>query len=278
MKKNLCFILFVILFCCCGCGKQGDSASQKEGSQQMLGVNDSCDTQIYRRLCSLIDRSVSDFPDCWADLTKEDPSGKVWTFEFDDEIDAEIYNVDISIKVELLEELSAKYTVYENGEEVDGFEAFTVHKPPDLKALYVDITQDGSKDVVIIGSQDSGGFEATPWTYGYDLKNRERIPIFDSQDISGCLTKKQLAQVKAILEGDGKFKELFPNGKIADDDNGSLGGIPMVDADGNVYFEMPIWGNDFAADVDGNLLLLLTYHADTKEFDVCDIVYKIDSP
>ena len=276
MKKYLCFILLTILFCCCGCGKQEDSKSQGEVQQRDHYY-------IYNRFHSLINRSVrDDLPVCWTDYIdggmKEDPSGKVWTFEFDDEWDVEIYNVDISIKVEELEELLARYTIYENGQEVDSFEASISHDPPDLKALFVDITG-GGPDVVIIGSQDSGGFNGTPWTYAYDLQNREQIHIFGSYvdpysyRKRGCLTEKQLAQVKSILEGDKRFKELFPNGNINYDDSGSFGGVPMVDANGNVYFEMLIWGNDSVSDVDGNILLLLVYNADTKEFDVSDILY-----
>ncbi|MCM1128182.1 MAG: hypothetical protein NC429_17155 [Lachnospiraceae bacterium] len=240
---------------------------------------------VYDRLYFLaLESSIDDRTDCWAGnengKMKEDPSGKAWTFEFDDKLDVDIYNVDISLKVELLGELWARYTVYEDEEEADSFEAFLSSEPPDLKALYIDITDDGSRDVVIIGSTDSGGFEGTPWAYAYDLKNHERISLFgsdaasDTPNHSGCLTEKQTEQMKEIVEKDGRFKELFPGGRIDYDGRGSLGGIPMVDALGNVYFQIPVWGSDFTADVDGSALLFLVYNADTKKFDVCDILYQ----
>lgn len=270
MKKILCFILLMVLSCFCGCGKQEDSSLQGEIQQ---------DDAYIRRILPLIDMSVSDFPDCWTDCfgerMKADPSGKAWMFEFDDELDVYIYNVDISINVEMLEELRARYTICENGEEVDSFEAFLSSRPPDLQALYVDITDDGSRDVVIIGSTDSGGFEGTPWVYAYDLKNRERISLFDSDEKndSGYLTEKQTKQMKEIVERDGRFKELFLGGEIDYDRRGNLGGIPMVDALGNVYFQIHVWGSDFLSDVDGNALLFLDYNAETKEFDVSEILY-----
>ena len=279
MRRNICFILLAVLFCYSGCGKNEDSMSQGEAQQYDYYY-------IYNRFTSLISSSVRDYPDCWTDryggVMNEDSSGKVWTFEFDDEWDVERYNTDVSIKVEMLEELSARYTVYANGQEVDNFEARLYNEPPDLKAFYVDIT-DGAPDVVIIGSTDSGGFQSAPWVYAYDLENGERIHIFDSYDDSyndsnsqgECsirLTEKQREQAKKLVKGDKGFKKLFPEGNI-NYDNSDFGGVPMLDAEGNVYFEMPIWGNDSIDDVDGTILLLLKYNADTKEFDVYDILY-----
>lgn len=272
MKKILCFILLMVLSCFCGCGKQ-----EVPISQEVLQDDSS---YIYNRFLFLIDQSVSDCATAfWKDgLMEEDPSGKIWTFKFDDELD-----VDIRIQVEELEDYwsRAKYTIYENGEEVDSFEAHLSYNPPDLQALYVDITDDRSEDLVIIGSALGRGQPPTPWVYAYDFKNRERISIFDSEDIDnieegdidGCLTEKQTEQMKAIVEGDKRFKEVFPDGEIYYSSRVFMCGVPMVDAGGNVYFEVPIWGKDFTGYVDGCILLFLTYNADTKEFDVSDILY-----
>lgn len=289
MKKILCLILLLILFCCSGCGKQeepilqeepalkGDSMPQEEFSLQ---IGDSDKVNMYQRLTMLIDRSTystySDgLPDYRISLTREEIPGVCWIFEIDDEIAVEIYGADISIKVELIEELRAKYTIYKNNEEVDSFEAFLYASPPDMFALYVDINKDETRDVVIIGSKNGGGFESTPWTYAYDVKNREQIHVFDVKDgmSDGCLTEKQMEQVKTILNEEEKLQKLLSESQISIDDSGVLGGIPMVDVCGNVYFDLPIWGTRYHSDVYGRALLILTYNADTKEFDVCDIVY-----
>lgn len=291
MKKFLPVIMALFIFC--GCGKQedsmlpgGDSVPQEETMQpetsmpqgedfqQMANENNSDEFQIYKRLNALSWTSVEDYPDGRASLTGEEASGSCWKFAFDDELDVALYNVDISIKIEMLEELWAKYTIYKDSEELHSFEANISHEPPDMMALYVDITQDGSRDVVIIGSLDSGGFEPTPWTYAYDLKNNEQISLFDSDGVCSSLTEKQREQAKSVLDKDEKFSKLLPNAKIWEVDS-TLSGIPMVDALGNVYFDLPIPGERYAADVCGNALLLLTYNADTKEFDVCDIVYYV---
>ena len=294
MKKFLLAIMVLFTFCCSGCGKQedsmlqeepalqGDSIPQEESSLQIEDIGDLDESELYWRLISLSDRSINSdwFPNYRAFLTREEIPDACWVFEFNDERIVEIYGVDISIKVEKIEELKAKYTIYKDNEEVDSFEAFLYHSsPPDMIALYVDINKDGSRDVVIIGSADSGGVEPTPWTYAYDVKNGEQIHMFDVDDKGdGCLTEKQKAQMKSILNEEAKLQELLSESKIWIDDSTILGGIPIVDACDHVYFELPIRGTRYHAEVCGSVLLLLTYNADTKEFDVCDIVYKIGSP
>lgn len=286
MKKILLVIMVLFTFCCSGCGKQeepilqeepalkGDSTPQEESPLQTGDINDSDKANMYQRLTMLIDRSTySDgLPDYRFSLTREEIPGVCWVFEIDDEIAAEVYGADISIKVELIEELRAKYTIYKNNEEMDSFEAFLYASPPDMFALYVDINKDEIRDVVIIGSKNSGGFEPAPWTYAYDVKNREQIHVFDVKDgmSDGCLTENQMTQVKSILDGKEKLQELLSESKIVIGGD-VLGGIPMVDVCGNVYFDLPIWGTRYYADVYGRALLLLNYNADTKEFDVCDI-------
>ncbi|MCM1385585.1 MAG: hypothetical protein NC094_13745, partial [Bacteroidales bacterium] len=276
MKKILCFTLLLLLSCYYGCGKREESETQGEAPRD--------DGYVYDRLFSLIEQSVSDshhFTTAfWNDggLLEEDPSGEAWTFTFDDELDA-----GISIRVEKLEDYwwCARYMVYEDGKEVDGFEASLGYDPPPLEAYYVDITGDGNGDLVINGNKLYRAMHATPWVYAYDLQNRERISVFDTgcidnidvRDGDGGLTEKQTEQMKALVEKDGRFQELFPDGELAYDGGFSICSEPIVDADGKVYFCAPIWGNDFTGDVDGSILLFLTYNADTKEFDVCDILY-----
>ncbi len=289
MKKFLLVIMVLFTFCCSGCGKQeepalkGDSMPQEEFSLQIGDIGDSDKANMYQRLTMFFVRSTystySDgLPDYRVSLTREEIPGVCWMFEIDDEIAVEIYGADISIKVELIEELRAKYTIYENNEEVDSFEAFLYASPPNMFALYVDINKDEIRDVVIIGSKNCGGFESTPWTYAYDVKNREQIHVFDVKAgmSDGCLTEKQMEQVKSILNEEENLQKLLSESKILIGD-GVLGGIPIVDVCGNVYFDLPIWGTRYHGDVYGRALLLLTYNADTKEFDVCDIVYKRDS-
>lgn len=310
MKKFLPVIMALSIFCGCGCGKQedsmlpgGNSVPQEETMQPEISMPQGEDSQqtadghnrdefpiyeseIYERLYHLNRTFEGDyfFTDCRASLTGEEASGSCWTFAFDDELDVALYNADISIKVEILEELWAKYTIYKDSEELHSFEANISQEPPDMLALYVDITQDGSRDIVIIGSLDSGGFEPTPWTYAYDLKNNERISLFDSDGESSSLTEKQRGQVKAILEKDGKLSGLLPDAEMIKriwEGSHTFGGIPMVDPLGNVYFNFPIRGPLPGVAVDhvyGDALLLLTYNADTKEFDVCDVVYELGMP
>ncbi|MCM1128181.1 MAG: hypothetical protein NC251_13940 [Lachnoclostridium sp.] len=125
MKKILCFTLLLLLSCCCGCGKREESGTQGEAPRD--------DGYVYDRLFFLIGQSVSDthhFKTAfWKEgvLLEEDPSGEAWTFTFDAELDA-----GISIRVEKLEDYwsCGRYMVYEDGEEVDSFEACLGYDPP----------------------------------------------------------------------------------------------------------------------------------------------------
>lgn len=308
MKKFLLAIMVLSIFCYSGCGKQeestlqGDSVPQEETAQPEASMPQSGDArqmtqdelpvyenQIYERLYGFNRTFEGDyfFTDCRAYLTREEASGSCWTFGFDDELDIVYTNADISIKVEEPEDkwVKSKYTIYRDGEEVDSFEAM-FSGPSDMRALYVDITGEGvtKRDIVIIGSLRSGSNNITPWTYAYNLENNERISLFDSDGESSSLTEKQKEQVKAILEKDEKLSELLPDAEIIKgiwEGPHTFGGIPMVDPLGNVYFNFPIRGSLPGVAVDhvyGDALLLLTYNADTKEFDVCDVVYELGMP
>lgn len=161
--------------------------------------------------------------------------------------------------------MNADYKVFCDKEPVFNILLRNINRSPtEISVYYVDITEDGRKDIVMIGEPPSGTNPSPYWSYAYDMFKKKELSLFDA--VSGDLTEKQKVQLETLLKEDKEFQALFP-------DYSYLGGTrPYVDEFGKVYYELAIWGDDINMNL-GQMLILFDYNSEEGEFDVVDFLY-----
>lgn len=168
------------------------------------------------------------------------------------------------------DEEAVKYQVYTDGKEIhqfkrDGQNIESVSMTGITAAAYLDVTQDGVKDIVVIGEPPRGTLTGPHWIYLYDMENRKIISAFDE---SGALTEKQLDEIGKHL---GKeFYETFPESKSLE--ACKQWGQPYVDKFGQLYYQTSIAGENPLTDI-GEMLVMFSYDTLKESFEVCDVIY-----
>ncbi len=204
--------------------------------------------QVYRQVASLIANSEGET----AALVMEGIDGQsgVWIFE----------SADNSVKAQTGENFMTEYTILVDKKEVHSFQMPSVDYMIGVKMMYVDITKDRSRDVVIIGEPPRGTRTGSYWLYAYDKKNDCNIEVFEN---GNSLTDVQASQLNDFYNEE--FYELFPDFAYTECVR------QFVDEFGNLYYDIAIWDeNDICL---GDMMIFLTYNKEEKRFDVTDMIY-----
>lgn len=245
MKNIRILFITIILIIMVGCDKKEATSSRP------ISVYDTNQYQLYKQVFSLIvksDRRNAHFIE-----EVDQGNTKYWKYGIDD----------IIVKVEVIDDLKAKYTILKKEEELHSFIIADQGNPIGITISYVDITKDGNNDIVVIGEPPGGTLPNPRWIYVYDIKNATKIDVFNDM---GGLTEEQRTQLGGLL--DEEFNKLFPKYNIAN----NTGGHPYTDEDGNLYYYTGIFGESDFEDL-GGMIILFVYDSENGTFNVSDFLH-----
>lgn len=221
-----------------------------ENTGKRVWVYETNQYQVYKQMKLLI--ANSDGANATLVIEGTDGHSESWILEIED----------IKVKVQTGENCMVECTILIDEKEVHSFQINGGSDMVGLKVEYVDITKDGSRDVVIIGEPPHGTRAGSYWLFAYDKKNDCNIEVFED---GNKLTDLQMSQLDECC--DEEFFKLFPNYVGAD----LATGEHFVDEFGNLYYEIAIW--DESGKNMGNMIIFFTYDKKEKRFDVADMIY-----
>lgn len=158
------------------------------------------------------------------------------------------------------------YDFYMNNEFLVRFEASDNRYHPESPWIYyADITGDGVKDIVVKEGYSTGGGPSI--MYGYDVKNRETISIFDE---NGLLYDWQFDEVSAIINDEyNSCFSLEESKKTVCPFAGQY-----IDNDGLLYYLGGIYED---GKLTGKILVNLLYNKQDEKFHPADVFVSIIS-
>lgn len=158
-------------------------------------------------------------------LGEEEITGKkYWTYK----------NDEITVMIEHTEEVFTEYQFYAGNELLCKKDLRYDSRDFSKNELYyIDINQDGSKDLILKIDFSGGTDNDYHWMEAYDLKNMKKINLFSEENY--LLTKEQEEQLETLLKDNVDFQKKVGRfeyyGPYVD---------PYVDASGNVYLYLSI--------------------------------------
>lgn len=245
----MAFLTALVFLVGCGTDNTGESVGVYETNQYML----------YKRVYSLVSQCFDGLERATYVELIESESG-IWNFESED----------ISVKAQYGENYyDTEYTILIDGEEVHSFQMPSTSYLNGARVVYVDITDDRSRDIVVVGEPPRGTFlpSDTYWIYAYDVKNNCSIEIFDE---GHSLTEVQKSQLEEFC--DEEFYEIFPN--ISDIYREYTNGEQYVDKQGHLYYNIWLFEDSERLDNQvGDMIVFFDYNSEEKRFDVIDMIY-----
>lgn len=222
---------------------------------ERVWVTETNQYQAFRRIESLLVACSEGLEQATYVELIESESG-IWNFESED----------ISVKAQYDENYDIEYTILIDGEEVHSFQMQDTGYINCAKVAYVDITDDRSRDIVVMGNPPRGTWAGSYWIYAYDVKNNCSIEIFDDEGHN--LTEVQKSQLEEFY--DEEFYETFPN--LVDTEG--TWGQQYIDTRGNLYYNIWIYDDSgLIGDPAGDILVFFDYNSEEKRFDVIDMIY-----
>lgn len=223
-----------------------------------VSVYETAEYQIYKQFSQLISNSHPEQMEYLGEVTVDD----VYYYQY------KIEDITLSVMSPTNKkiEYEVEYIISYKDNKLT-FQNLYPRFPEDVSFYYVDINKDQKKDIVAIGSPHSGTNNTYYWLYAIDLTIMDEIPVIELKE--QFITSLQNEQLKNMLDNDKLFQSIFPDMERMD-----YVTIPYVDFSGNIYYKLGI-GKDLTHTL-GEIIVLLNYNKETRNFDVVDYIYMPD--